>query len=383
MTTYLFRVLSYSGIILIILFQAGCTDIKETQDMNYATAIGVDFKDEKFHCYIQLVDLTKVAKTEGPNPGPAKMWVSEAEGDTFIDAFFDIYRTSQERFIWAHVTAIVMSESAIEQGEKAVIDGLTRYHEFRLTPWVYGTRDPIKDILSTPGFYGQTSLNTILHHPMSTFHQSSQYKPLQFFKYTRQLYEPNFTAYLPSLSINDTQWEEGKKPEPKLTINGAFFVHNQHFKGFYPEGDLKGLRWLLPKMERIEMLIPNEAGREFLAVLANPKVTYKVNGSKIDVQVETKGSLSNRETNKTTNLKKMKKMTESAIKKEIQELYELGLAENIDFLNLKHVQYQKNGKLINRNKHQGQVELNSIKVNVKFIHSGALKNRLIELDSQK
>ncbi|WP_102262618.1 Ger(x)C family spore germination protein [Mesobacillus jeotgali] len=370
------RNLSFVTVMIILILQTGCTDIKETQDLNYATAIGVDYKDGKYHTYIQLVDLMKVAKTEGGDSSPAKMWVSKAEGEIFIDSFFEIYKTAQERFVWAHVTAIVLSEAALQQGFQEIFDGLTRYHEFRLTPWVYGTNESIEDILSTKGFFGQTSLNTILHHPESIFQQSSELKPIQLFELARQIYEPAFTANLPSLSINRSQWKEAEKKEAKLYLNGAYFIKNDEYKGFFSTKELKGLRWTTPEMERIQVLIPNEGGPSFLTVFEDPKVKYVSNGSEVDIMVNVKGNLANRENNKNLKLAEMKELCESIIKKEIQGQYELGIEQKTDFLNLEHVLYRQSWR---KTAKLTQASLNKVKVNVDIVHSGALTNRMIEM----
>ncbi|MEK3853930.1 Ger(x)C family spore germination protein [Cytobacillus sp. FSL H8-0458] len=365
---------------VLIISQSGCTDMKEMKDLNYATAIGVDYKDGKYHTYIQMVDLMKVAKTEGGDTSPANMWVSEAEGETFNSAFFDVYKTSQVRIIWAHVTAIVLSESALEQGFHEILDGLTRYHEFRLTPWVYGTKEKISDILSVRGFFGQTSLDTILHSPESVFQQSSQLKPIEFFKLAKQIYEPAYTAFVPSLSVNDSQWEENQIKEPKLSVNGAFFIKNKSYKGFYSRKVLEGIRWVIPKMARIQVLIPSEEEPQFLPVFEDPKANYKAKNGRVEIEVEAKGYITNRDNNKTTNLKEMEDLTEAVIKKEIQRLFDLSIEENTDFLNLEHTLYRDNWKVWKKNKHLTQESLKSIKVNVELIHSGGSKNRVLEMD---
>ncbi|WP_079508869.1 Ger(x)C family spore germination protein [Mesobacillus jeotgali] len=365
---------------LLIIVQSGCSDIRETQDLNYATAIGVDYRDGKYHTYIQLVDLMKVAKTEGADTSPAKMWVSESEGEIFIDSFFDIYRTAQERFVWAHVTAIVLTEAALKQGFQEIFDGLTRYHEFRLTPWVYGTTEPIEDILSAKGFFGQTSLNTILHHPESIFQQSSKLKPIQFFELSRQIFEPAYTAYLPSLSIDENDWKESGKNEPKLFMNGAFFIENDKYKGFFPGEELNGLRWTISDMQRIQVLIPDAKGPSFLTVFEDPKVKYISNGPTVDMIIQVKGNLANRDKNRDLELNKMKQLCEAVIKKEIHELFELGLKEDTDFLNIEHVLYRENTKLWKKNHSLSHSVLNQVKVDVEINHTGALKNRMIEMD---
>ncbi|MCM3575322.1 Ger(x)C family spore germination protein [Mesobacillus subterraneus] len=373
------RNLALASVMIILILQTGCTDIKETQDLNYATAIGVDYRDGKYHTYIQLVDLMKVAKTEGVDSSPAKMWVSKAEGEIFIDSFFEIYKTAQERFVWAHVTAIVLTEAALQEGFQEIFDGLTRYHEFRLTPWVYGTNESIEDILSVQGFFGQTSLNTILHHPESIFQQSSVLKPIQLFELARQVYEPAYTANLPSLSINKSQWMVGEKQEAKLYLNGAYFIKNDQYKGFFAVKEIKGLRWTTPEMERIQVMIPNEEGPSYLVVFEDPKVKFVSNGPKVDIVVNVKGNLANRERNKNLKLTEMKQLCESIIKKEIEGQFDLGIQEETDFLNLEHVLYRESWNAWRKDPKLAQSSLNKVKVNVDIVHSGALTNRMIEI----
>ena len=78
-----------------------------------------------------MLGLSSVAKNESGKKAPVEVYVSETKGKTFIDGFFKAYYTSQERFIWAHVTAIVLSENVLKTGVSNVFDGLTRYYEFQ------------------------------------------------------------------------------------------------------------------------------------------------------------------------------------------------------------------------------------------------------------
>ncbi|MEW9052399.1 MAG: hypothetical protein AB2392_14665 [Neobacillus sp.] len=63
-------------------------DIGEIENQNFATAIGVDYRDGKYFVYIQMLGLSSVAKSEGGNKEPPEIYVSETSGATFIDAFF-------------------------------------------------------------------------------------------------------------------------------------------------------------------------------------------------------------------------------------------------------------------------------------------------------
>ncbi|MBM4764763.1 Ger(x)C family spore germination protein [Bacillus sp. B15-48] len=362
-------------------------DIGEIENQNFATAIGVDYRDDEFHVYIQMLGLSSVAKNEGGEKPPAEVYVSETSGKTFIDAFFKAYFTAQERFLWAHVTAIVLSEAALEKGLDSVFDGLTRYYEFRPTPWIFGTKSSVSDILSTLGFFNQNSLNTILHSPESSYEQSSTIRPAKLNQFAREFFEPGRTTYIPSLTIDDKQWEKNKKNEAKLAIDGAFFLKNEKYKGYFPFEKLKGMRWLTPETVRASLLLPTEKDPEFLVVLEDQMV--KINPEKQDGQFHfnvlylANGIVSNRMKNNTIDVDTMEDFVKKGIISEVRQLYQLGLEYEIDFLNLEHQLYRKyHGewkKLKDQDSPLREDSIKSIKAHITLEHSGSFKNRKITI----
>ncbi|KOP82936.1 Ger(x)C family spore germination protein [Cytobacillus solani] len=370
-----------------LLLISGCNnDINEVQNLNFGTAIGVDFKDDKFHIYIQMLGLSSVAKLEDGTNVPPQVYISETIGETFIDAFFKAYRTSQERIIWAHVTAIVLSESALNKGIENIYDGLTRYYEFRSTPWVFGTLEPIDNILSTNGFFNQSSLNTILHSPQSSYEQSSWIRPIKLNKFARELLEPVQTTYIPTLTINKKQWKKNKGVEPKLAINGAFFLNNKEYKGFFELNDIKGIRWIASESKRVPILVPSKEKPEFLAVFEEKYVKIipiNVNGKyKYDVVFFANGYISNRLKNNVLNVKHMQNLVKDNIITQIKDFYQLGLDKNIDFLNIEHQLYRKHNREWKQMKKNNEPFLeediiNDFKAYISLQHSGSFKKQKI------
>lgn len=376
--------------LFLVLTQAGCRDVKEIQNLNYATAIGVDFKDGKYHSYIQMVGLETVAKTEGQVGGTGNVWVSEAIADTFNDAFFEVYKTAQERIIWAHVSTIVLSEDAISEGFHHIFDGLTRYYEFRLTPWVFGTKEPVKDVLSTVGFYGQTALDTIIHEPMRMYEQSSTLRPIRLHRLAKEIYEPGETTFIPSITIDKEQWEKNKESEPKLTLNGAFYIRNQHYKGFFNLDLLNGLRWFTPETVRAALLVPDDKNTHFLVVFEFPKAEIAVKASdekpRFHIKILANGYFVNRNTNATLKLEDIIESSKKALKKEIEDLYALGIKKDVDFLNLEHYLFRKDFSTWKKLRKDGElfIDENSIEnltIDLTINHTGAIKNRSIDINN--
>jgi Ger(x)C family germination protein len=377
-------------VMLLLIFFTSCSDIKEVQKMSYVTAVGVDFQNNEYIGYIQLVSFQGEA-TEG-GTGEPSVWVSETKGKTFDEALSTAYNTAQERLLWAHVNTILVSEAALNEGFHHIFDVLTRYYELRLTTWIFGTNDPIKEVFSTTSFFNQSGLETILHQPQGTYEQNSTIRPIKLQKFARELYEPVLTTYLPSVSINTEDWVHNLKKDPKLEIDGAFFIKNKNFKGFYTLEELNGLRWLTPETERAGVQILDKEGEpDFNIVFERNDIKIKPLKTKIqekpkfDIRINLEGVISNRDENKITNIEKMEDSIREEIKKEILNLYQLGVEKDTDFFRLEHKLFREQHKTWKQLRAGGgkiltDDLLEEIKLDVTVKHSGALKNRTIKME---
>ncbi|WP_404447084.1 Ger(x)C family spore germination protein [Sutcliffiella horikoshii] len=376
-------------LVMTLFFLTSCSDIKEVQNLNYVTAIGVDFKDDEYIGYIQLISFSSQGGNGSSSSEPS-VWVSETKGKTFDEALSLAYNTSQERLLWAHVNTILVSETALEEGFHHIFDVLTRYYELRLTTWIFGTSAPIKEVFSTTSFFDQSALATVLHRPLGTYEQNSNIRPIKLQQFVRELYEPALTTYLPSISINEKHWFHNMKPDAKLEIDGAFFLKNKEFKGFYTLEVLKGLRWLSTETERAGIQVrDNEGEPDFNIVFEKNEVDIKplegMGPPRFDVKVSLEGVIANRDANKILNLKEMEANLKEDIHKEIKELYKLGVKDNTDFFRLEHILFRNKNKKWKSSMEDGgsilsEGLLDEIDLNVKVIHSGALKNRTINME---
>ncbi|WP_121605633.1 Ger(x)C family spore germination protein [Virgibacillus sp. Bac332] len=368
----------------ILIVIVGCSDVKEIQNKNYATAIGIDYKDDKYITYVQMVSLSGLSNAEGATNTPPDVFVSQSSAKTFNDALFKLYNTAQEKIIWSHVTSILLGEAAIKHGIRSIFDGMTRYNEFRLTPWVFGTKADIKDILSTQGFFNQGTLQTILHNPDDIIEQNSLFQPLKLHEFVREIYEPAFTSYIPSLAINHTQWKKNNKDDAKLMYDGTFFMKNNTFKGFFELQELKGLRWITPDTDRTAVLVSNQDNDDELLVViekikVNIKNIMKKSKPRFNVHIEAEGYVTNQNKSSAIITDKVIKATKEVIKNQITDLYELGKEEGTDFFRLEHILYRDQHKywknLVNKDSFFTEDGiLDEIQVDLVLRHAGAGKN---------
>ncbi len=375
-------------VVIFLIFLVGCTDIKEIENVNYATAIGIDYKDGKYHAFVQMLDFGKVAKQETSSPEPPKIYVFKGEGKTVSDAFFKAYRTAQNRIFWAHVTAIVLTESTIEKGFEDVFDILTRYHEFRMTPWIYGTKESPSDIFSTPGFFNNPYSGTLLHNPEDIFKQDSQIRPVKLFEFAKEYFEPYYTTQLPVLKINTKNWNENGKETKKLEIDGAFYTNNGDYKGFYGMKEIAGDRWINDTQRVLLDLSDGNYGDTI--VVKKPSRRFELinskTGAELKLTVTAEATIENLSRNQNKEVKALQSEAEKNIKKEIESYYELGKKENIDFLNLGHTLYRNYHNKWVQLTYNGKtylvvdlLQLKEISVNIKIKNSGSLKDQKLDI----
>lgn len=367
---------------LLILSCVACdSDMKEIQNLNFATALGIDFKDGKYQLYIQLVGLDSVAKTEGEKSF-AQTYISSSSGETLLDAYFELYKSEQEVIIFSHISTMVVSEAILEQGLDHVLDELTRYYEYRLTPWIFATKDPIDKVLSTLGLFKQSSLETLLHHPDRSSKQSTMIRPIKIHQFFRELLEPGKTTFLPGITITENQWENNEKKEPQLTYSGAFFIKDINYEGFFSLDTIKGIRWTATGTKRSSLKVPDGENQDTIIVIDKIKTKTKLLESKdgkyrFDVQIKANASIGNKVNDKKYD--QLLKLAKENMKKEIEELFQLGLDEGVDFLDLGHVLYRSDFKSWEKDK-KAYIDKSAVQVSIDMtiLHGSAFKNKRFE-----
>ncbi|XOS94120.1 hypothetical protein ACLMAB_12700 [Brevibacillus laterosporus] len=145
----------YLLIIPLLFLLTGCWDNKNIQDLNYVTALGIDYKDGEFIIYTQSLDFTNIAKQEGATTRVNKpIWIAQAKGKTIDRAINHFFKSNQLRVVWDYITGIVLSERVLEKDILANIDSLLRYPEVRYTPGFLAQRNLSTAYLLLPLYLG-------------------------------------------------------------------------------------------------------------------------------------------------------------------------------------------------------------------------------------
>lgn len=333
--------------LLILMLVSGCWNSKDIQNMAYVTALGVDYENGRFKSYAQMLNFTNIAKSDTGEVGkPVPIWVGVGEGKTLTESLTTMYATSQIRIFWGHLKALVLSENAMKHGMKEIYDMLNRYREVRYNILMYGTNEPLHEILIQKSILNFSPLDTLMDLPYQIYSQRSFILPEYGYKIIAQMNEPSGLAMIPCLTLDRTGWYEDQDKRSMFRINGAYFFQNKEFRGHLSEDDLKGTRWIQRQLVRSPMNIPDKGPPVAAIVLQKPHLYVKPvieNGkARFNIRVSVDAYID--ELIKDTPHKKMEEMAGDAIRDEIKMSFKKGLEKKADVFMLDEKLYRKNPK---------------------------------------
>ena len=359
----------------------GCWDTREVEHVWYINALGIDFQDNQYVLYPQFINFSTFAKQETTIRTPQPIFIGKGSGELLDHSAFDFYRTAQQRVSWEHIKTIVFSENVLKNGDIRQIDEfLARFFQFRNTMWVFGTKDPIQDVLATGTILNLSPLFTVMDIPNEMTKNYSLFSPLKFFKFRAYLYEPGMTTQIPCLSITKKKWKSNKKDFPLLKYSGSAFVASKRYKGYLSEKDLPGLKWTDKSFNRAPMLLKKDGKPVTEIVLKKSKVHtqayIKNHEPHFRMELKVEGDIF--QVVKFLPVKTIEKIAEQALKKEIEETYTNGLRKGIDVYQLSQTLYRNNVRAWKKLEKNGAIPLSpsslDVKVKVQIMTSGQWKS---------
>lgn len=368
--------------IIMSVLLAGCWDNKEVQDINYITALGIDYKEDQYIIYVQMLDFATIARQEGTKQTEtAPIWVGRGTGSTLSDALIDLYTARQQRISWGHVTALVLGESVlVPERLSQVFDMTNRSQEIRYTKWIYGTKDSMEDLFTVSPFFQLSPLHSLLHEPQESYRQFSFIRPIQFVNFIRLYREDAATVVLPSLQITTANWTENLKQHPLLEVNGAFLIQHQTLKGWMQRSDLAGIRWLSTPETRASLVVFSGIKAAGSIYLENPKSAIEIIREGEEVYYRIKLNVDGMVQNiyQKTRIGEMKKLTEASLREEIRNTFLKTAAIHADpyqlGLQLRRADPKLWDELRKEKREMHQASLREIDVQVSLRYWGQRKN---------
>lgn len=356
----------------------GCWDVKDLDDYNFVTALGIERKNDKYAVYSEILDVGSVGKKEAGSVSDQKsVWVGKAEGDTVMEAMIQISRTSQQRLMWDHVVVMILSDTMLKEDLTKVLGGIFRFREIRYTPWLFVTRGTVEKIMHNPPFINETPMATLSHRPDEIFKQSSPFIPVRLLSFVRTYQEPGATLLIPSLQIDETSWKNEGKPQSVLTVDGAFAVQQSN-AAWLSNDELEGLLRTTQAIRQTPLIIKHGKQAIGTAKLGRPHTKMKVsfsNGRPVySMSITVKGYI--QEMTYDRSEAEIKADIEQEIKSQVVATYKAAIAKQTDIYQFEHYLYRKHNaewkrlKAQNQNKKLDADSLAKVDVNLQLTHSG-------------
>lgn len=318
-----FIFITYSLSLLI----TGCSNNREIQFQAYATAIGIDYINHKYHVALQFLDFSNVAKTEQGKPAqPVPVWIGVGRGKTIEDALSDVYHGVQIPIDFDQVNLFIFGKKLLEQRLGKTIKALNTNFNFRLTGHTYGTEEKIEDIFTTEVPFYYPFINSRINQPEFMQQQDPAIPAITLQELIYQYNEETKTILLPKLSINDEIMKKENKKTPVSIFDGAYLIKEKKKKGFLSNKDLEGFINVNNESVRSRVIVSDkDAGEDKLIQieLLKPKVKRIVNKDQNETQIGLDINLSAvvRESSHEINSPEIKRLINEKIKDQVYSAY--------------------------------------------------------------
>ncbi|WP_165930546.1 MULTISPECIES: Ger(x)C family spore germination protein [unclassified Paenibacillus] len=362
----------------VMLVTGGCWDEVNLQDVSYISAIGVDYVDNHFIVYAQMISFGVIAKQDTAPPPGSPIWIGKHEGNTNLAAIFNLMDSSQYKLSLNHLKTVVIHERAFNE-IKQIIDSLNRLSSTRFNSFVFGTKTDINELFTMDMLFNKTPLTTPLYAPHIENNQNSYIEPMTLQTLIRGALEPAMAVKLPALSTLPDDWENNKKKLKFLTIDGVFLFNKKKPAGYLSRERTKGLIWTSEAFKR--SLIPvNVDGKRGSVVIDAAKSNIKVNWADKDPEFTLKVNVSGHliEASSDFTDEELKTRVEQAVQSQLEDTYLRGLALNADIYDLEHQLYRHHNRawkrLVKENWKPGPKDL-AIEVKCKITKQSELRTK--------
>ncbi|WP_438312932.1 Ger(x)C family spore germination protein [Sporosarcina sp. FA9] len=363
-------------LLLLTLMLAGCWDSREPERMLYVNALGVDFKDDKYEVYAQLISFANIAKSEQPTTDQPQAEVGFASGKSLDEALFNLYHSIDQRVFWGHFSYLIISEDAMKSVKfNPVIDNLVRYRETRYQIWVYVTKDPVQDLLLVKPILNKALTLSKLGNPEDSYKQESYIKPVNFRELIIGMDEPGHEALIPLINI-EANWESMQELIEAPVLSGVGVVTANGFKGFIEGDKAKGIQWMTNETKRGQITFKTNDDTHTTTIIDHVKVNIQPiveSGTvRFDVAVDLEATVGIIEGKMTAH--EIEKGVKKEAEKEIIATYEEALKMDVDIYRFSEQLYRKNIKAWKKHQKDGKIELNKDSIRNLTVHISKLKS---------
>ena len=357
---------------------SGCWDQIEPQRMYYVNGVGVDFKDNQYEIYLQLINFKDIAKSETPHVPEAPAEIGYATGETMEEAIYELYHSIDQEVFWGHMNYLIFTEEALKHEEViSVFDAFLRFRETRYQMNVHFTQDSLKEILLITPILNKSLIESKLSHPLNARELEVFTEPVNLRDLVIGLNEPSHEISLPLISI-DKNWETTKEhPSKETTIKGIGILSKDGLKGAIIGDTARGINWMHNKKNRGDLTFKLNNNKSLTVDVEKKHLDVKpvIKGNQVQFEIDIKVDVILNGFKKKATENEIRKGVIKKVKEEIMTTYKTGLQLDVDIYRLSEHLYRNNVKVWKTLETNGKIPLteesiSKINVEVEKIKSG-------------
>jgi len=316
------RLLSLSLILTLLLFQTGCWNAREINDLAFVMGIALDDAgDGRVKVTVQMAKPSTYSKSPAGGGGKEKpYWIASSTGKTFFEAIRDLATFSSRRIFWSHNKIIIIGEKMARRDISEILDFFSRNPELRLRTWIAVAPGDAGELLEKgPGM--EEVLSASLEKVIDQRVWPGKGYGIMLKDFLEDYLSPATYPVAGRIAVT-------RGPSQLTTrLAGAAVFDEKKMAGWLTEQETRGLLWLKNKMSSAVMVVPCPLdGRPLSIEISEGKVEYrsKLNGrqAQITVMAEAMGNLSEQacatDFNQPDNLHKLEDALASAVTADIQ-----------------------------------------------------------------
>lgn len=134
----------------LLLFQTGCWNAREINELAFVMSIAIDKAEEGYHVTAQIAKPDVYNKSSSGAGGTEKekpFWVVAGDGKTIFEAIRNMAEISPRRIFWSHIKVIIISDAIAREDVLDIFDFFSRNPELRLRTWIAITEGEAGKIL--------------------------------------------------------------------------------------------------------------------------------------------------------------------------------------------------------------------------------------------
>ncbi len=315
-----------------------CWNQKELTDLAFVMALGIDKgEDDLYHVSFQLVNPGNVSAGQGGGGQGLPIAVYKSTGRTMTEAARNATKEVSRRLYYAHTNVVVVSEELAKDRTQFLnlLDSFARDPEFRTTTEILVARDAsAEEIVTTLTILDKLPVSKITKEIKSTEAMKGENFSISIDDLIDGIVgsgkEPVLNGYqLIGMKEEANKAENLQKTttDAFLTADGLAVIKDGALIDWIESKKSRGVLWVLDKAKSTDITLKWKGKKNALSIVpirSKTKVSTIFNQGKpvINIKIENEGWIS--EANTAIDLidpktiEKIEKLTEKAVKKEVQ-----------------------------------------------------------------